>query len=145
MSGLTEPILALVSTEHQENFIALLDIQRDTIAFSELNKEFEQTQYVLIRVAQYSQPIGEVQMVFNHPNQVVDLHGQITHLQSKQFLAPQCDQTTLEQQIQTVTNEWDEARMRPAAPGKDAEPRQELAYLTQDTQQAVEEVCGLRT
>jgi hypothetical protein len=47
--------------------MALVDIQRDAIGFEELNKAFVQTQEVLIRVAQYSQPIRKVKMVWKHP------------------------------------------------------------------------------
>jgi hypothetical protein len=44
-----------------------IDIQRDAIGFDELNEVYPQTQDVLMRVAGYSQPIRELQIVCNHP------------------------------------------------------------------------------
>jgi hypothetical protein len=74
------------------------------MGMGELRDVFAQTQEVQMRVAQYSQPIREVQMMCNHPQQIIDLQRQITDLQTKQFLPPQCDHTELEQQIQTLTD-----------------------------------------
>jgi len=51
-------------------------------------------------IAQYSQPAREVQMVCNHPSQIIALQKHITDLQSQQFLPPQCGHTTITQQIQ---------------------------------------------
>jgi len=98
-----------------------------------------------MRVAQYSQPIREVQMVCEHPQQIIDLQRQITGLQTKQFLPPQCDHTEMEQQIQTLRNERDETLRRPLAPGTDEDLRQELNNMTQDARQSGEEVRSLRT
>jgi hypothetical protein len=52
---------------------------------------------------------------------MIDLQRQITDLQTKQFLPPQFDHTELEQRVQSLTNEGDEARRRPAAPGTNEE------------------------
>jgi len=134
-----------VSVEDQGASMALVDIQRDTIGFEELNKAFAQTQKVLMRVAQYSQPIREVQMVCDHPQQIIDRQRQVTDLHTKQFLPPQCDHTEMEQQITTLMSERDEARRRPAAAGTDEELWEELAVMTRDAQQSEEGVCGLRT
>jgi len=98
-----------------------------------------------MRVAQYSQPIREVQMVCEHPQQIIDLQRQITDLQTRQFLPPQCDHTELERQIQTLKNEWDEALRRPSAPGTNVELQQELDDMTRDARQSGKEVRGLRT
>jgi len=125
--------------------MAVLDLQRDGLGFEELKDAFGQTQKVLTRVAHYSQPIQEVQMVCKHPQQIIDLQWQITDLQAKQFLPPQCDHTEIERQIQTLSDERDEARRRPAAPGTDEKLRQELADMTQDAQQSGEEARSLRT
>jgi hypothetical protein len=84
-------------------------------------------------------------MVCEHPQQIIDLQRQITNLQSKQFLPPQCDHTELEQQIQTLRNERDEALRRPAAPGTNEDLQQELDDMTRDARQSGEEVRGLRT
>jgi len=102
MSGYTEPRVALVSVEDQGTIRALIDIAKDNVRNEQLREAFVQTQEVLMRVAQYSQPIREVQMVCEHPQQIIDLQRQITDLQMKQFLPPQCNHTELEQQIQTL-------------------------------------------
>jgi regulator of sirC expression with transglutaminase-like and TPR domain len=47
--------------------------------------------------------------------------------------------------MQTLTDEQDEARRRPVAPGMDEELRQELADMTQDKYQSGEEAHSLRT
>jgi len=125
--------------------MALIDINRDNTGYEELQEAFAQTQEVLMRVAQYSQPIREVQMVCEHPHQIIELQRQITELQTKQFLPPQCDHTGLEQQIQTLRNERDEALRRPVAPGTNENLQQELDDMTQDARQSGEEVRDLRT
>jgi len=125
--------------------MALIDIDKDNVGSEQLREAFIQTQEVLMRVAQYSQPIREVQMVCEHPQQIIDLQRQITDLQTRQFLPPQCDHTELEQQIQILRNERDEALRRPAAPGTNEDLQQELDDMTQDARQSGEEVRGLRT
>ena len=124
--------------------MGLLDLQRDAVGFKELKEAFRQTQEVLTLVAQYSQPIRELQMVCEQPQHIIDLQRQITDLQTKQFLPPQCDHTALEQQIRILTGERDEARWRPAAPGTNKDLRQELVDMTQDAQQSGEEARSLR-
>jgi len=98
-----------------------------------------------MRVAQYSQPIREVQRVCNHLQQIINLQRQITDVQAKHFLPPRFDHTNMEQRKQTVTNEWDQARHRHTAPGTNEELRQELADMTQDAQYSVEAARSLRT
>jgi hypothetical protein len=102
-------------------------------------------QDVLMSMAQYSQPIREVQMVCNHLQQIINLQRQITDQQTKQFLPPRYHHTKLKQQIQTLRNEQDKARRRPARHGMDEDLRQELADMTQDAQQSGEEARSLRT
>jgi len=145
MSGSTEPQAALVSFKDQGTIMARLSLQKDAVRFQELKETFGQTQEVLTQVAQYSQAIREVQMVCEHPQQIINPQRQITDLQTKKFLPPQRYDTQLEQRIQTLTNEWDEARRWPAAPGADEDLRQELADMTQDAQQSGEGACSLRT
>jgi len=98
-----------------------------------------------MRAAQYSQPIREVQMVCNYPQRIINLQCQVTDLQMKQFQLPQGDHTELEQQIQVLTNEQDEARCRAATPGAHEELQPEVADMTQNAQQSGEEVRGFRT
>jgi len=145
MSNSTEPRAALVSIEDQGTIMALIDIDKDNIGYEQLTEAFVQTQEVLMPVAQYSQPIREVHRVCEHPQQIIDLQRRITDLQMKQFLPPQCDHTELEQQIQTLRNERDEALRRPPAPGTNADLQQELDDMTRDARQSGEEVRGLRT
>ena len=145
MSGSTEPRAALVSIEDQGTIMALIDLDKDNIWSEQLREAFVQTQEVLMRVAHYSQPIREVQMVCEHPQQIIDLQRQITDLQTKQFLPPQYDHTELEQQIQTLMTERDEARGRPAAAGTDEELQQELEEMNRDAWQSGEEARSLRT
>jgi hypothetical protein len=109
--------VALVSIEDQGTIMALIDIDKDNTGHEQLQEVFAQTQEVLMRVAQYSQPIREVQMVCDHPQQIIDQQRQVTDLQTKQFLPPQCDDTELEQQVQTLRIEWEEALRRPVVPG----------------------------
>jgi len=144
MSGSTEPQAALVCVEEQGTIMALIDIDKDNVRSEQLREAFIQTQEVLMRVAQYSQPIREVQMICEHLQQIIDLQRQITDLQTKQFLPPQCDHSELEQQIQTLRNKRDEALRRPSAPGTSEDLQQELDDMTRDARQSGEEVRGLR-
>jgi len=145
MSNSTEPRAALVSIEDQGTIMALIDIDKDNIGYEQLMETFAQTQEVLMRVAQYSQPIQEVQRICEHPQQIIDLQRQITDLQARQCLPPQCDHTGLEQQIQTLRNKRYEALRRPPAPGTSEDLQQELDDMTRDARQSGEEVRGLRT
>jgi hypothetical protein len=93
MSGSTEHRAALVSIEDQGTIMALIDLDKDNIGNNQFTEAFTQTQEVLMQVAQYSQPIRKVQMVCEHPQQIIDLQWLITDLQMKQFLPLQCDHT----------------------------------------------------
>jgi hypothetical protein len=95
MSGSQEPRAGVVFPEDQGTFMALMDKQSDAIGFEELNEAFTQTPEVLMMVAQFSQPIGDVQMVCNLPQLIIELQQHITDMQNKQFLHPQCDHTEL--------------------------------------------------
>jgi len=132
MSSSTEPRPALVSVEDQGTIMALIDIDKHNTGYEQLREVFAQTQEVLMRLAQYSQRIREVHMVCEHPQQIIDRQRQITDLQMKQFLPPQCDHTELEQQIQTLRIERDEALRRPPAPGTNEDLQQELDDMTRD-------------
>jgi hypothetical protein len=97
--------------------MAIIGLEKEHMGNDQMRETFIKTQEVLMRVAQYSQAIREVQMVCEHPQLIIDVQRHITYLQTKQFLPLQCDYTELEQQTQTVTNERDKALRRPAAPG----------------------------
>jgi hypothetical protein len=134
-----------VSVEDQGTIMALIDLENDNMGNDQLMEAFIQTQEVLMRLAQYFQPIREVQMVCKHPQQIIDLQRQITDLQPKQFLPLQCDHTELEQQIQTLRNERDKALKRPLAPGTNEKLQQELDGMIRDARQAGDNVRSLRT
>jgi hypothetical protein len=139
-----EHLVAWVSVEDKRTIMAHLDMEGDAIEFEELREASARTHEVLTRVAQYSQLIREVQMICVDPQQIIDPLRRITDLQTKQFLPSQCDHTEFERQILTLTNERNDARMSPAAPGTDEDLQQELADMTQDAQQSAEEVRSLR-
>ena len=122
MSGSQEPRAALVSPEDQGTIMGLIDMQREAIGTDKLYKAFGQTQEVLVTMAQYSQPIREVQMVCDHPQQIIDLQRQITSLQTEQFLAPHQDHSTIEQQMAQSKQEPEEARRTPRTVGTDEDP-----------------------
>jgi hypothetical protein len=125
--------------------MALLDVEKDNVGMEQLKEAFSQTQEVLMRVAQYSQQIREVQRVCEHPQQIIDLQWQITDLPSKQFLPPQCDHTELERQMQGLRDERDEALKRMAVLGTSEELQQELDDMTREARESGEEVRGVRT
>jgi hypothetical protein len=75
--------VALVSIEDQGTIMALIDIDKDNVGYERLQVAFTQTSEVLMQVAQYSQSIREVQMVCEHPQQIIDLQRQVTDLQTK--------------------------------------------------------------
>ena len=80
MSDSTEPRAALLCVEDLVTIMALVDLDKKNIGFEQLKEAFAQTREVLMRVAQYSQPIPEVQRMCDHPVQIITLQKQITHL-----------------------------------------------------------------
>jgi len=124
--------------------MALLDIQRVAIRFEALNEAFAPTQEVLMRPAQYPQPIRPVRMECEYPQQIIELQWQITDLETKQMLPPQWDHTELEQRIWTSTNELDESRRRSVAAGMNKEQREQLSVMTRGAQQSGHEVHALK-
>jgi hypothetical protein len=73
MSGSTEPQASLVFPKDQGIIMGPIDIRSDAIKIDELNMAFAQTPELSMRVARYSQPIREVQMVCNHPQHIIHL------------------------------------------------------------------------
>jgi hypothetical protein len=145
MSSSREPRVAQVSVKDQGTIMALIDVDKNNTGFEQLREAFAQTQEVLMRVAQYSQPIREVKMVCEHPQLIIDLQRQIPDLEMKKFIPPQCDHTVLERQLQTLRNERDEAVRRLPASGTNEDLQQELDDMTRDARQSGEEVHVLRT
>jgi hypothetical protein len=124
--------------------MALLHIQRDVIQFEQFNKVFTQTQEVLVTVAQYLQPIREVQSMCDCAHQISNRQRQITDLQTPKLQPPQCDDTKLQQQEEIRKHKTNTARRRPAAPGTYKEQFEELPVITWDAQLSGERVSGLR-
>jgi len=145
MSGSTEPRAALVSIEDQGTMMALIDLNKNNIGTEQLPEASTQTQEVLMRVAQSSQPIREVQRVCDHLAQIIRLQRQITDLQTRHLVPAECDHSTFEQQLRTLREELEEARRIPRTPRTDEDLRQELDDMTWDTRQSGEKVRALRT
>jgi len=146
MSESQEPRAALVSVQDQGTINRILEINLGETTEIESIELLVVTQQVLSRVAQYSQPVREIQQVCNHPAEIADLRNQITILRAQTQPPPLvCDHTGLEQQIQTLRNERDEALRRPVAPGTNEDLQQELDDMTRDARQSGEEVRDLRT
>jgi hypothetical protein len=78
-----------MSPKDQVTIFTCIDIKVDAIVNDEMREVFTLTQEVLMRVAQYSQPIGEVQIFCDHLQQSIDLQWQITDRQTTQFRPPQ--------------------------------------------------------
>jgi hypothetical protein len=113
--------------------------------FAERQVMLEEAQDVFRWVAQYTEPASTIKRLCDYLAQNIGLQKEITDLKSQRFLPPQCDHTEIENQIQTLRNERDEARRRPAAPGTDEDLCQDLADMTRDAQDSGEEVRSLRT
>jgi hypothetical protein len=76
------PQAALVSPQDPGTIMALVEIQPEAVGFKELNGAFVQTPEVLMGVPEYSQPIWEVQMVWNLLQQIINLLRQILDIQA---------------------------------------------------------------
>jgi hypothetical protein len=145
MSSSQEPRAALVSPEDQGTSMALLDLNNETMGIEDTTDAVIQAQEVMLRIAQYSQPVQTIQAVCDHPTQIVALQKEITNLQMKQFLLPSCDHTTFEQQIQQLKNVLEEAWRTPRTVGTDENLRRELDDMTRDAREASKESWSLRT
>jgi len=115
------------------------------IDIAERQTLLEEAQEVLRRVARCTESEAMVQRLCDHPAHIVTLQKQITDLQTHQFLLPECDQSTFEQQWETLRQELEEARRIPRTVGTDEDLRQELDDMTRDARQSGEEVRGLST
>jgi hypothetical protein len=82
MSESQEPRAALVSVQDQESINRILETDLGETTEVESIELLMVTQQILSRVAQYSQPVREIQQVCNHPAEITDLRNQITILQA---------------------------------------------------------------
>jgi small-conductance mechanosensitive channel len=145
MSTSSEPRAALVSPEAEGTIMAIIDLDKEMMGSEDTTDAFVQAPEVLMRIAQYSQPVRTIQAVCNHPAQIITLQKQITDLQTKQFLPPPCDHTTMEQQIQQLKEDLDKARKTPRTVGTEDDLRQELDDMTRDARSASTAAASLRT
>jgi len=103
MSGSQEPRAALVSVQDQGTINRILETTLEDTTEEEGLELLMVTQQVLTRVAQYSQPVREIQQVCNHPAEIADLRNQITILQAQTRPPPLvCDHTVYEIQLTTL-------------------------------------------
>jgi hypothetical protein len=83
MSGSQEPRAALVSVQDQGTINRVLETNLRETTDAENVELLMVTQQVLGRVAQYSQPVREIQQVCSHPTEIIDLRNQITILRAQ--------------------------------------------------------------
>ena len=113
--------VALVSADDQDIIGGIVNRNLLEIDFAERQTLLEGAQGVLRIVAQYNEPAAMVERVCDHPAQIIELQKQITDLQKQQFLPPECDNSTFEQQLETLRQESEEARRIPRTAGTDEE------------------------
>lgn len=96
-------------------------------------------------VAPYTESGVLVQMVCDHPTQIITIQKHITDQQAQQFIPPECDHSMLDLQPEMLTRELKEARSIPGTVGTEQDLRQELTDMTEEARQLGEEVRALRT
>jgi len=111
--------VALVSVDEQAILGGIVNMNLMEINFAGRLAVLEVAQEVLRRVAQYTEPAAIVQRVCDHPAQIITFQKHITDLQTQQFLPPECDHSTFQQQLKAVTQELEEARRTPRMVGTD--------------------------
>jgi len=137
--------VALVSADDQDIIGGIVNRYLLEIDFAERQTLLEEAQGVLRRVAQYIEPAAMVQRVCDHPAQITELQKRITDLQIEQFLLPECDHSTFEQQLETLTEQLEESRRTSRTVGTGEDLRQEVEDMIRDARQSGEEVRALRT
>jgi hypothetical protein len=116
--------------------MAILDLHKEMRGTDNMPDGFRQAQGVLMRVAQDSQSVREIQMVCDHLSQIIALQKQVMDMQAERFLPPSCDHPALDQTIQQWRNELDEARRTPRMVGTNEDLRWELDDMTRDVREA---------
>jgi hypothetical protein len=114
MSESQEPRAALVSVQDQRTINRILETNFGDTTENENLELLMVMQQILNRVAQYSQPVREIQHVCSHPAEITDLRNQITILRARTEPPPMvCDHTDDETQLATLRNELEVARRTP--------------------------------
>jgi len=132
--------VALVSADDQAIMRGINNKNLLEINFGERQTLLEEAEEVLRVVVQCTDPTAMVDRVCDHPATITALQTQITYLQSQQVLPAECDHSTFEQQLGTLTQALVEARRTPGTVGTDENLRKELDEMTQDATQSGEEV-----
>jgi hypothetical protein len=110
MSGSQDLRAALVSVQDQGTINRILETNLRESTETDNFELLMVTQQVLSRVAQYSQPVREIQQVCSHPAERADLRIQITTLRARAERPPiLCDHTDYETQLATIRNELEVA------------------------------------
>jgi hypothetical protein len=145
MSGSQEARAALVSIQDQGTINRILETNFGETTDMENVELLVVTQQVLSRVAQYSQPVWEIQQVCSQPAEIADLRNQITILRAQVQPAPLvCDHTDYEAQLTTLRNNLEMARRTPRMAGTDENIRRELDDMTRVAKEASAETVNLR-
>jgi len=111
--------VAPVSADHQDIIRGIINRNLLEIDFGERKTLLKEALEVLRRVAQYTEPMAMVQSVCNHPAKIIALQKQSTDLQTQQFLPPECDHSTFEQPLGTLSHELEEGKSVPRTVGTD--------------------------
>jgi len=135
-----------VSVQDQGTINQILETNLGETTEEEVIELLMVTQQILSRVAQYSQPVREIQQVCSHPVEFTDLRNQITILRARAEPPPiVCDHTDYDTQLATLRNELEVARQTPRVVGTDDDIRQVLDDMTRDAREANVEAVSLRT
>jgi len=84
------------------------------------------TEDVLRWGAQYTKPVGVVQMMCDHLAQKISLQNRVIDLQVQQFLLPLCEQIDMENTIPGLGANLATVRTSPAGEGRHAQLGQDL-------------------
>ena len=146
MSGSEQPVqVALLSFDDQAIIGGIIDTIILEVDFTERQTMSETAPEVLRGVGQYTNHANIIQSGCTPLAHIITLPKLMTDLRARQFLPPQCDQTEMENLIQTVIDNQRKTWGRHPAPGTDEELTVELVVMTRDRWQSGEEVSGFRT
>jgi len=100
-----------VSIVDQGTINQILEVDVDNTRGEESGEYVGLTQQILSWVAQYSEPVREIQRVCNHQEEIMDVRTQITILLAqRQPTLLECCHNNYETQLQTLRRALEEAR-----------------------------------
>lgn len=133
MSGSEQPVqVALLSFDDQAIIGGIIDTIILEVDFTERQTMSETAPEVLRGVGQYTNHANIIQSGCTPLAHIITLPKLMTDLRARQFLPPQCDQTEMENLIQTVIDNQRKTWGRHPAPGTDEELTVELVVMTRD-------------